>query len=213
MPKEEAPHDGLGFQMAHPEQEDDEQIEFEQLPPECEADKYPVVILRNIYMSEDAENDPSFYEELEVSVSRRGTRALQPAIIIITRCLVITRCLAAWQFDMLQECVKFGTVRRIVTPEGAYYDGSVAVVFTTTVDAQKCAEAMHGRFFDGRQIEVEMQGNLDPQALPARIVPAAAKESLKALMQYGDDGEEGRGAGGGAEAGRARSGGVGGARG
>lgn len=55
---------------------------------------------------------------------------------------------------MLSEAVKFGHVRRIVTPEGPYYEGSVAVVFGTTADAQKCAQAMHGRFFDGRMIEV-----------------------------------------------------------
>jgi hypothetical protein len=58
------------------------------------------------------------------------------------------------QADMLSEAVKFGHVRRIVTPEGPYYEGSVAVVFGTTADAQKCAQAMHGRFFDGRMIEV-----------------------------------------------------------
>ena len=48
--KDESAHDGLGFdQAAHPGQEEDEQIDYEQLPPECEADKYPVVILRNVY--------------------------------------------------------------------------------------------------------------------------------------------------------------------
>ena len=55
---------------------------------------------------------------------------------------------------MLQECVQHGTVRRIVTPEGPYYEGSVAVVFAEFESAQKCAKAMHGRFFDGQQIEV-----------------------------------------------------------
>lgn len=66
-------------------------------------------------------------------------------------CLV---CNIWTQADMLSEAVKFGHVRRIVTPEGPYYEGSVAVVFGTTADAQKCAQAMHGRFFDGRMIEV-----------------------------------------------------------
>ena len=56
--------------------------------------------------------------------------------------------------DMLQECVQHGTVRRIVTPDGAYYEGAVAVVFADFEGAQKCAQALHGRFFDGQQIEV-----------------------------------------------------------
>lgn len=61
---------------------------------------------------------------------------------------------------MLAECVKFGTVRKIVTPETDYYDGSVAVVFADIESAMNCGETMHGRWFDGRQIEVEMQGQV-----------------------------------------------------
>lgn len=36
------------------------------LPEECEADKYPVVVLRNVYSKEEAEADPDFYDDLEV---------------------------------------------------------------------------------------------------------------------------------------------------
>lgn len=55
--------------MAHPGQEEDEQNDYEQLPPECEADKYPVVILRNVYVDQDAEGDPNFFDDLEVNKS------------------------------------------------------------------------------------------------------------------------------------------------
>ena len=86
---------------------------------------------------------------------RRGLGASQPVLLLLWGADVLT---APWcsphQADMLQECVKFGTVRRIVTPESPYYDGSVAVVFETFNDAQKCAQTMHGRFFDGQAIEV-----------------------------------------------------------
>lgn len=36
------------------------------LPEECEAHKYPVVVLRNVYSKEEAEADPDFYDDLEV---------------------------------------------------------------------------------------------------------------------------------------------------
>ena len=71
--KDEGYQDGLGYQQAHPAQEEAEQEDYEQLPPECEAEKYPVVILRNVYRPEDAEGDPDFYMDLEVRVgARRG---------------------------------------------------------------------------------------------------------------------------------------------
>jgi len=108
---------------------------------------------------------------------------------------------------MLQECIKFGEIRRIVTPEGPYYDGSVALVFTYPKDAQKCAETMHGRFFDGRVIEVEMQGNLDPHHVPQRILPPGGL--LGANYGDGEDDEEdegqargGLGSGGGGDNGK-----------
>lgn len=43
------------------------------------------------------------------------------------------------------ECVKFGTVISVATPETAGYFGSVVVTFETSGGANKCAEAMHGR--------------------------------------------------------------------
>jgi hypothetical protein len=52
-------------------------------------------------------------------------------------------------------------VKRLLSPEGDYYTGSIAVVFATFEAAHACAKAMHGRFFDGRQIEVEMQGKVE----------------------------------------------------
>jgi hypothetical protein len=38
--KGEEVHDGIGLAHAHPAQEEDEQADYETLPPECEADKY-----------------------------------------------------------------------------------------------------------------------------------------------------------------------------
>mmetsp|Transcript_7658 Transcript_7658/g.11506 ORF Transcript_7658/g.11506 Transcript_7658/m.11506 type:complete len:269 (+) Transcript_7658:971-1777(+) len=61
--------------------------------------------------------------------------------------------------DMLQECIKFGTVKCVVTLEGQY-EGSVAITFSDSQGAQKCAKAMHGRWFDKRQIEVELKGKM-----------------------------------------------------
>lgn len=50
-----------------------------------------------------------------------------------------------------------------MTPEGDYYAGAVAVVFVSFEAAQACAKAMHGRFFDGRQIDVELQGKVEAE--------------------------------------------------
>lgn len=46
---------------------------------------------------------------------------------------------------MLMECVKFGTVISVATPETPGYFGSVVVTFKSSSGANKCAEAMHGR--------------------------------------------------------------------
>lgn len=43
------------------------------------------------------------------------------------------------------ECVKFGTVISVTTPEAPGYFGCVVVTFDTSSGANKCAEAMHGR--------------------------------------------------------------------
>jgi hypothetical protein len=36
------------------------------LPPECQADKYPVVLLFNVYDPAEAYSDPNFFMDLEV---------------------------------------------------------------------------------------------------------------------------------------------------
>ena len=43
------------------------------------------------------------------------------------------------------ECVKFGTVVRVATPETPGYYGSVCVTFDASSGADACAGAMHGR--------------------------------------------------------------------
>ncbi|CAN0094651.1 unnamed protein product [Ectocarpus sp. 12 AP-2014] len=60
---------------------------------------------------------------------------------------------------MLMECVKFGTVISVATPEAPGYFGCVVITFKTSNGANACAEAMHGRWFDQRQIEALVTGN------------------------------------------------------
>lgn len=48
-----------------PEEVHDESA-FPPLPPECEEDKYPVVVLQNVYTREEADADPNFFDDLEV---------------------------------------------------------------------------------------------------------------------------------------------------
>ena len=68
-------------------------------------------------------------------------------------------------------------VKKILSPEGDYYAGCVAVVFATFEAAHACAKAMHGRFFDGRQIEVEMQGKVETdKVIGTRIGGGEEKE-------------------------------------
>ncbi|CAM9158163.1 unnamed protein product [Scytosiphon promiscuus] len=64
--------------------------------------------------------------------------------------------------DMLMECVKFGTVISVSTPEAPGYFGCVVVTFENSGGANKCAEAMHGRWFDQRQIEALVAGKEVP---------------------------------------------------
>lgn len=47
---------------------------------------------------------------------------------------------------MLMECVKFGTVISVATPEAPGYFGCVVITFKTSDGANACAEAMHGRW-------------------------------------------------------------------
>ena len=57
-------------QAAHPAQEEDEQEDYEVLPPECEADDFPVVILRNVYTAAEAEapGHEQFFADLEMDM-------------------------------------------------------------------------------------------------------------------------------------------------
>lgn len=43
------------------------------------------------------------------------------------------------------ECVKFGTVVHVATPETPGYFGSVCITFDGVLGAHACATAMHGR--------------------------------------------------------------------
>ncbi|CAM9725083.1 unnamed protein product [Choristocarpus tenellus] len=85
--------------------------------------------------------------------------------------------------DMLMECVKFGTVMRVVTPDTPEFLGSVCVTFDGSVGARECSRAMHGRWFDQRQIEAEVTGKVDPE--PREETPAqgcAPKDELTSFL-------------------------------
>ncbi|CAM9769504.1 unnamed protein product, partial [Heterosigma akashiwo] len=61
--------------------------------------------------------------------------------------------------EMLVECSKYGEVVRLMTaPDIPYYQGAVLVSFKTWEMACACGNTMDGRFFDFRQMEVEMMG-------------------------------------------------------
>jgi hypothetical protein len=60
--------------------------------------------------------------------------------------------------DLLEMCAKFGKIRRVVSPEGEPFEGTVAVTFVEEEAARSCAVAMDGRFFDGREVETELVG-------------------------------------------------------
>lgn len=77
-----------------------------------------------------------------------------------------------------------------MTPEGPYYEGAVAVVFEDTAAALACAKAMHGRFFDGRQIEVELQGKVEKDQLPERVLPVSHPAAGLVSRDYVEEGEE-----------------------
>ncbi|EWM27790.1 nuclear mrna splicing factor-associated protein [Nannochloropsis gaditana] len=81
-------HEGIGFDdhMAHPAQEEDEQEDYETLPPECEADKYPVVILRNVYdPTETADED---FAELETDMLQECVRHGCVLHAVLSSCFV-----------------------------------------------------------------------------------------------------------------------------
>lgn len=59
------------------------------LPEECEAYKYPVVVLRNVYSKEEAEADPNFYDDLEVICACRWRKP--PASTYFDMCRLRTR--------------------------------------------------------------------------------------------------------------------------
>ena len=81
---------------------------------------------------------------------------------------------------MLVECCKFGTVIRLVSPEGPLFDplGCIAVTFENMSSARECSSNLHGRWFDSRQIETMVFS-------PPTIAPytAFSSSSLKSHVE------------------------------
>ena len=177
------------------------------LPPECEAGRYPVVVLRNVYTAAEtaAPDHEQLFADLEMDMlqevravvrwlawswhgtARHGTWLCRR--LSLTH-LPNTHPLPAPPTPPLGQCVRYGTVRRIVTPEGDYYEGAVAVVFEDTPGALACAKAMHGRFFDGRQVEVELQGRVEKEQVPDRVLPVSHPAAGLVSTEYVEEGEE-----------------------
>lgn len=83
--------------------------------------------------------------------------------------------------DLLEACVKFGQIRRVVSPDGDAFEGAIAVTFVEEEAARKCAEAMDGRFFDGREVETELVGEFWIKPGPeSREQPGESVESVGA---------------------------------
>ena len=113
------------------------------LPPECLVQTRPVVLLSNVYDPTDSScHHSTFFSDLEA--------------------------------DMLIECVKYGKVLRLMTPEGPEFDhrGCIAVTYETADAARACAGALHGRRFDGKQIDAMM--------FATPVLEEAVSESLTA---------------------------------
>ena len=101
------------------------------LPVECQANKYPIVLLQHAY-------DPHQLTKLSVA---EGIRMLEDL-----------------EADLLLECCRFGKIVRLISPEGGHplLEGSVAITYHTKESADSCAAALNGRWFDGRQLLVEI---------------------------------------------------------
>ena len=108
----------------------------------------PVVLLCNVYNPSDSScHDPKFFVDLEA--------------------------------DMLIECVKYGKVLRLMTPEGPQFDhrGCIAVTYEAADAARACAGALHGRRFDGKQVDAMM---FAPQTIVEEKLPNGLMPSISA---------------------------------
>ena len=55
--------------------------------------------------------------------------------------------------DLLVECCKYGNVLRVLTPEeGTPLGDCIVVIFSKNEEARSCAQAVHEKAFDGRQL-------------------------------------------------------------
>jgi hypothetical protein len=93
--------------------------------------------------------------------------------------------LLSLQADMLLECCKFGKVVVLLSPEGNLLEGCIAVTFEEAASVRECASALHGRWFDGRELEARI---LYPEP-PGRITTIQSSSAVHQLQAYGSDGE------------------------
>lgn len=105
-------------------------LTIDDLPKECQADQYPVVVIGNAYdpiasrLAIMAGTDATFFGDLEA--------------------------------ELLLECCKFGKIVRLFSPEEEQWEGFVLVTFESIVSAKQCESCLHGRWFDGRRIIVQV---------------------------------------------------------
>jgi hypothetical protein len=96
------------------------------LPPECEGSKYPVCLLVGAYNPREVTKDN------------------------------VATFFEDLEGDLLIECCKFGKIVRIHSPESKEFEGCVAITFYTAEAAEMCAADLHGRWFGGQQLRVDI---------------------------------------------------------
>ena len=94
---------------------------------------------------------------------------------------------------MLIECVKYGKVLRLMTPEGPQFDhrGCIAVTYESADAARACAGALHGRRFDGKQVDAMMFApRVANEEVPVGLVPATSVPSSEEPTAEAEDVED-----------------------
>ena len=92
------------------------------------------------------------------------------------------------QQDLLDECSTYGEVKKVTVYAGSR-DGAAMVKFRATRSAEKCVEAMHGRWFDGRQLRAEFWDgvkDLRPQPEAHKAPEEQDAEHLSRLDDFAD---------------------------
>eukprot|EP00595_Chromulina_sp_UTEXLB2642_P002459 CAMPEP_0196763606 /NCGR_PEP_ID=MMETSP1095-20130614/4424_1 /TAXON_ID=96789 ORGANISM="Chromulina nebulosa, Strain UTEXLB2642" /NCGR_SAMPLE_ID=MMETSP1095 /ASSEMBLY_ACC=CAM_ASM_000446 /LENGTH=283 /DNA_ID=CAMNT_0042117185 /DNA_START=218 /DNA_END=1066 /DNA_ORIENTATION=+ len=100
------------------------------LPKECQLDKYPVVLLQNVYDSMILKDENTSIQEFILEL----------------------------EAEFLVECCQFGTIIRLIAPHNESIShingllGSIAITFADIESANRCVSSLHHRYFDNRLV-------------------------------------------------------------